>query len=368
MLTRRKFIRRATSVGAAALLPWHADLLLAQSLPPLPDDEKLGIALVGLGNYSTNQLQPALMETGLCRLTGIVTGTPSKAAEWTQRHPHLEGHVYNYENFDRIADDDAIDIVYVVLPNSMHAEFTVRAAIAGKHVITEKPMSVSVSEAEMMIQVCKAAGKKLSVGYRCQFEPHNMEAIRLGTEHVFGPVKMMETEFGFRIGDPNQWRLKHALAGGGALMDVGVYAIQAARYVTGQEPISVTAQEYKTDPVKFAEVDETVTWQLAFPDGAIANSTTSYIASTQRLYAAAERGWFEVNPSYSYSGIKGRTSQGPMDFPQINQQAAQMDAFADCVLNDRESKVNGHEGLQDMKVVEAIYESIKTGSSVSLIE
>lgn len=351
-------------MGVAA--PWASKLLMANGLPSLPDDEKLGIALVGLGNYAKGQLEPALLETGLCRLTGIVTGTPSKAAAWTKRHPQLKGHVYNYENFDRIAEDDAIDIIYVVLPNSMHAEFVIRAAKAGKHVITEKPMATSVAEAQSMIDACDAAGVKLSVGYRCQFEPHNMEAIRLGQEQVFGPVKMMETEFGFRIGDPNQWRLKHALAGGGALMDVGVYAIQAARYVTGQEPVRVTAQEYKTDPVKFAEVDETITWQLTFPDGAMANSTTSYIASTQRLYAAAEEGWFEVNPAYSYSGIKGRTSRNAMEFPQINQQAAQMDAFADCVINDRQSKVDGHEGLRDMKVIEAIYESIKTGAPVSI--
>ncbi len=227
-------------------------------------------------------------------------------------------------------------------------------------------MATSVAEAQSMIDACDTAGVKLSVGYRCQFEPHNMEAMRLGQEQVFGPVKMMETEFGFRIGNPNQWRLKHALAGGGALMDVGVYAIQAARYVTGQEPVRVWAQEFKTDPVKFAEVDETITWQLTFPDGAMANSTTSYIASTQRLYAAAESGWFEVNPAYSYSGIKGRTSRNAMEFPQINQQAAQMDAFADCVMNDRQSTVDGHEGVRDLKVVEAIYKSIETGGPVSL--
>ena len=319
-----------------------------------------------MGNYATNQLAPALAETRLCKLSGIVTGTPAKAASWQERHPELVGHVYDYDTFDRIAEDDAIDIIYIVLPNAMHAEYTIRAARAGKHVICEKPMAVSVAEAQAMIDACDEAGVKLSIGYRCQFEPHNLEAIRLGQEQVYGQVVMMETEFGFRIGDPSQWRLKHALAGGGALMDVGVYAIQAARYVTGEEPIRVTAQEYKTDPVKFAEVDETITWQLTFPSGCVANSSTTYAASTQRLYAAAQRGWFEVRPAYSYSGIKGTTSQGAMDFPQINQQAAQMDGFADCVLNDRTSKVDGHEGLRDMRVVEAIYESINTGTAVSI--
>ncbi|MDX1740152.1 MAG: Gfo/Idh/MocA family oxidoreductase, partial [Rhodothermales bacterium] len=245
----------------------------------LPDDERLGIALVGLGSYSTRQLAPALEETGRCRLAGIVTGTPSKAVSWQERYPQLEGHVYDYESFDRIADDSTIDIVYVVLPNSMHAEYTIRAAEAGKHVICEKPMAVSAAEAQRMIDACDKAGRKLYIGYRLHFEPHNLEAMRIGREQVFGRVKYMQTAFGFRIGDPRQWRLRKSLAGGGALMDVGIYALQAARYVTGEEPVRVTAQEYKTDPEKFAEVDETITWQMTFPSGCAANCATTYAAS-----------------------------------------------------------------------------------------
>ena len=365
--SRREFTRTAAlGLGLSPLLSWTTGRQPARPYPPLPDDEKLGIALVGMGNYATYQLAPALEETELCKLAGIVTGTPSKAEAWQESHPHLVGHVYDYDTFDRIADDDAIDIVYVVLPNAMHAEYTIRAAEAGKHVICEKPMAVSVAEAQAMIDACEAAQRKLSIGYRLHFEPHNMEAMRLGQEKVFGDIKLMNTSFGFRIGDPNQWRLNHALAGGGALMDVGIYAIQAARYVTGEEPVLVTAQEYKTDPVKFAEVDEPLTFQLTFPSGAVASSSTTYNARTERLFAAAERGWFELRPAYSYGGIQGRTSEGPMDFPQINQQAAQMDAFADCVINDRTSRVDGYEGLRDMQVIEAIYQSIATGEPVAL--
>lgn len=367
--TRRAFVRTAAlSLGLSSLLPWKAGSMPVPAYPSLPDDEKLGVALVGMGYYASNQLAPALEQTTLCKLAGIVTGTPAKAADWQQRHPHLEGHVYDYTTFDRLIDDEAIDIVYVVLPNAMHAEYTIRAAQAGKHVICEKPMAVSVVEAQSMIDACEAAERKLSIGYRLHFEPHNVEAMRLGQEKVFGPVILMETEFGFRIGNPDQWRLKHALAGGGALMDVGIYTIQAARYVTGEEPLQVTAQEYKTDPVKFAEVDETLTWQLTFPGGCVVNATSSYAANTQRLYAAAQRGWFELKPAYVYGGIQGTTSEGPMDFPQIIQQAAQMDDFADCILNDRTSEVDGYEGLRDLRVIEGIYRSIETGRPVSLVE
>lgn len=334
--------------------------------PELPDEDKLGIALVGMGGYSTRQLAPALEETGLCRLAAIVTGTPAKADRWRQSHPHLEGHIYDYDTYERMADDDSIDIVYVVLPNSMHAEYTIRAAKIGKHVICEKPMAVSVKECQAMIDACENAGVKLSIGYRLHFDPHNLEVMRLGQEQVFGPVKYVQSSLGFRIGDPDQWRLKRDLAGGGALVDVGVYAIQAARYTTGEEPIRVTAQEVKTDPVKFAEVDETMTWQLTFPSGCIATSACSYAARMERLFGTAEDGWFELRPAFIYGGLKGSTSRGPMDLPNINQQAAQMDGFADCILNDRTSPIDGYEGMRDVRIIEAVYEAASSGRPVDL--
>ena len=358
--SRRTFVRQAAfGLGAATLGgPWIRI--------PRRQDRSLGIALVGLGNYATNQLAPALQETERCHLAGIVTGTPAKAERWSEQYQIPDENIYNYQTFDRIADNPDIDIVYVVLPNAMHAEYTIRAAEAGKHVISEKPMAVSVEECEAMIAACAQADRKLSIGYRLHFEPHHQEIMRLGQQQVFGPVKLVEASFGFRIGDPTQWRLDKELAGGGALMDVGIYALQGARYTTGEEPVTVMAREFKTDPVKFDEVDETILWQLEFPSGAVANSSTSYATSVNRLYMASEGGWAEIEPSYGYGGQQGRTSEGPMDFPQVNQQARQMDAFATCILEDRPSSVSGEEGLRDMRVIEAIYESIASGQPVRL--
>jgi len=367
--SRRSFIRAgALGLGLSPLLVSETGRRLVgqEETTPRMKNEKLGVALVGMGGYASRQLAPALEETSLCRLSAIVTGTPSKAADWQSRHPHLVGHVYDYDNFDEIANDDAVDIVYVVLPNSMHAEFTMRAANAGKHVICEKPMAISVAECQAMIDACDAAGVKLSIGYRLHFEPYNLEAMRIGQQKVFGDVKYVQASYGFRAGTWSNWRFDHALAGGGALMDVGIYAIQAARYVTGEEPVRVTAQEVKTDPVKFATVDETLTWQLVFPSGAIASLATSYAVRMERLYVGSEDGWLELRPAFLYSGIAGQTSQGVLDFPQINQQAAQMDAFADCILNDRVSTVDGHEGMRDMRIIEAVYRSIQTGGSVDI--
>ncbi len=327
------------------------------------EKKKLGLALVGLGNYSTTQLAPALQECQDCYLAGIVTGTPSKAEEWSKKYNIPEKNIYNYENYDELANNPDIDIIYVVLPNSMHAEYTIRAAKAGKHVITEKPMAISVQECEDMIAACKDNNVLLGVGYRLHYEPYTKEIKRLGQEQVFGRVTDINNAFGFTIGDPTQWRLKKDLAGGGALMDVGVYTIQAARYTSGLEPVSLTAEEFKTNPVKFSEVDETIKFQLNFPDGLVAQCETSYNKNIQFLKATAENGWFELSPAYDYGPLDGKTSEGPLEYPHIYEQALQMDDFARCVMNNQPyTTAPGEEGLQDMKIIEAIYASIANGS------
>ena len=357
--TRRKFI---STLGAGSAL------LVLPSFPkldgPFSSDKKLGVALVGLGNYATHQLAPALQETNNCYLSGIVTGTPAKAEKWKDQYNIPDNSMYNYENFDEIADNKSIDVVYNVLPNSMHHEFTIRAAKAGKHVFCEKPMALSSKECEEMIDVCKKAGVRLFVGYRLHFDPYHLAAMKFRTEG--DGALYVQSEFGFRIGDPTQWRLKKSLAGGGALMDVGIYAIQAARYSTSEEPVFVTAQEYKTDEIKFGEVDETITWQMEFPGGHVSNSTTSYSTPANRLYISRERKWLNLFPGYNYRGIRGSTDNGELNFPAINQQAAQMDGFSKCILEGTESDASGDEGLKDLKVIEAIYKSIETGTKVKV--
>ncbi len=363
--SRRRFLKTLSrGVGGAALASVASPLASPVVAQPRPS---LGVALVGLGNYATGQLAPALQETSICELTGIVTGTPEKAETWKEKYDLPESNVYNYETFDRIGENPDIDIIYVVLPNAMHAEYTIRAAEAGKHVICEKPMATSADDCRAMIEACERNGQKLSIGYRLHFEPHHQRAMKFGQEEVYGPVSVMQNGFGFHISDsatdaPHiQWRLDKEMAGGGALVDVGIYAIQAGRYVTGEEPETVTAQEYKTRPEIFDEVDETLFFQLEFPSGTVMNGSTSYNAGFNRLYATADEGWVEVRPSYGYGGIQGRTHEGPMNLSNVNQQARQMDAFAKCVLDDRTSRVDGTEGLRDLQVIEAIYESIAAG-------
>lgn len=361
-LSRRNFL---AGLGASSL-----------AMPALTDafgnslqDRKLGIALVGLGSYATNQLAPALQQTKFCRLAGVVTGTPGKAETWMQKYNIPKENVYDYKTFDRIIDNKDIDAVYVVLPNSMHREFVVRAAQAGKHVICEKPMAITVADCQAMIDACKKANRQLAIGYRLHYEPFTQEVMRLGREKVFGNLKFLEASDGFKIGDPTQWRLKKDMAGGGPLMDVGIYAVQGVRLVTGMEPLSVTAQfSPKTDPKKFKDVEETLFWQFQFPDGIVSNSTTSYVSGVERLYAAADNGWFELAPAFGYGPLKGRTSKGPIDQPVVNHQAAHMDGVSQVLLQNKPlpDHVTGAEGLRDVRLLQAIYQAAETGRKINL--
>lgn len=328
---------------------------------------KLGIALVGLGGYAGGQLAPALQQTEHCYLAGIVTGTPSKIPLWQKKYDIPDKNVYNYNNYDSIKDNPDIDIIYVVLPNSMHEEYTVRAAQAGKHVICEKPMALSVKECDNMIAACQKAGKMLSIGYRLHFEPYNLEMVRLGTQKVYGNIKSMKAGFGFPAGDPNQWRLKKDLAGGGPLQDVGIYCIQGFCYTTGLEPVSVSAQEGpKTDPEKFKEVEQSLTWQFEMPGGILCDGKASYSEGINYLHADAENGFFELSPAYNYSGLSGIDNGRSMNFPQVNQQARQMDAFALSIKNKQPSIVPGEMGRRDVKIIASIYEAMKTGKKITI--
>ncbi|MEQ9824142.1 MAG: Gfo/Idh/MocA family oxidoreductase [Puniceicoccaceae bacterium] len=361
-LTHRREFLKTAGLGIGGLI-------LASQLSSAPTilpgrKKRAGIALVGLGYYSTDELAPALQQTEFAYLAGIVTGSPQKVERWQRLYGIPDANVYNYDNFDSIRNNGDIDIVYVVLPNSMHKEFTIRAAQAGKHVICEKPMALNANDCREMIAACKANGVGLSIGYRMQYEPHTQEIMRLGQEQVFGPVYQVSAGAGYRSVPSQHWKWRKAM-GGGAMMDMGVYPLQAARYVTGKEPIRVSAQTFTTRDVAI-EVDEVTTFQLEFEGGIIANLETSFHANSNYLHAFAENGYFQLQPFSSYRGIRGSTSHGPLEFPAVNQQATQMDEDAKNMLAGKPVRVPGEEGLADMIVVDAVKESIRTGRKVML--
>ena len=344
--SRRDFLKDTAMISAAGMM-MPADTF---GLDLVQEQKKLGVALVGLGNYSTLILSKALAESERCRLAGVVSGSPAKAKEWSKQYGFPQKNIYDYKNFGNIADNKDIDIVYVVTPNSLHAAHTITALEAGKHVICEKPMALNAAEAMLMINAAKKANKKLAIGYRMHYDPNFVEAIRLGQSEAFGSINYMEAELGYSfVPEAGTWKLKKAM-GGGSLYNLGVYPIQSARHVKGVEPVFVTAQTTTKRKEIFTEVPETFTWQLEWADGTLCNSYAGPVAFIDRLFAGCTDGFIELNPATQYDGVKGASTNGEFKFMPVFQQKLLIDDFARCVIEDIASIVSGSrrmEGFDD---------------------
>lgn len=362
MISRKIFIRNSFGSLAAFALAGSK----FSSLMPPHKNKKLGVALVGLGYYSTDLLAPALQLTGHCRLTGIVTGTPAKAELWQRQYGITPKNTYDYKSFDQVADNPEIDIVYIVLPPSMHAEYVIRAANAGKHVWCEKPMALTAAECHSMIDACARNKVKLSIGYRMQHEPNTQRIIQFRKEKKYGDILNVSAAAGYFDSRTDHWKQKKAM-GGGAMYDMGVYPLNAARYVTGEEPIAVTARQSTNRPEIYTEVDETMQFRLEFPSGAIAECETSFGKNMNTLSVKCSRGGYRLEPFQAYSGIKGQTTDGIQLNERIpSQQARQMDDDALAIINNTPVMVPGEEGLKDIRVVEAVYRSVRENGRVKI--
>lgn len=362
MLERRKFIKGAL-VGMAGLA-FNSESAFANIL--LPQRKKLGVALVGLGYYSTDLLAPALQMTEHCYLAGIVTGTPSKAEAWKKKHNLPDKNIYNYENFSSLANNPAIDVIYIVLPPSMHAEYSIKAANAGKQVWCEKPMAMTAAECQNMINAASKNKVQLTIGYRMHHEPNTQKIMRFAKELPYGKLLDLTAEAGYRDSRTDHWKQKKKM-GGGAMYDMGVYPLNAARYSSGMEPMAVTARASTTRPEIYTEVEETMAFDLEFPGGAIAKCETSFGKSMNDLKVNFQNGGYELSPFQAYSGIKGITSDGIRLNEKIpNQQARQMDDDSLAIMNKTKPLVPGEEGLKDIRIVEAIYRSVAEKKRVQL--
>jgi predicted dehydrogenase len=371
-ISRRGFM---TKVGQGLLAANFAGTLLrdaaAQQVPD-PPGKKLGWAIVGLGSLSINQILPAFAKCEKSKVVALVSGHPDKANKLALRYGVNAKNLYNYQNYDTIKDNPEVDIIYIVLPNGMHAEYTIRGHQAGKHVLSEKPMANTPTECQQMIDAGRKANRKLMVAYRCRYEPYNQEAIRMAREQELGPIKVILADHGFNIGDPNQWRLNRQLAGGGSLMDIGIYSLQAARYLSGEEPTEIDAMLYSTpgDP-RFKEVEETINFQLRFPSGVLANCTSSYGYSGQNRYrVVTNKGWFEMEPATSYSGLRLRVHHDntteERSLPEHDHFALEMDHMSNCVMENKEPLTPGEEGRRDLTIMMSIYEAARTRQTVKL--
>ena len=354
MMNRRRFMQQSAATAAGVTL---SNFAFPQFILPQKKD-RLGVALVGLGYYSTDLLAPALQLTKHCYLAGVVTGTPSKVEKWKQAHNLPDKNIYNYQNFDSIASNPDIDIVYVVLPPSMHAEYVIRAANAGKHVWCEKPMAMTEAECKSMIDACSKNRVKLSIGYRMQHEPNTKQIIQFRKNLTYGRVVKVEAAAGYFDGRTNHWKQVKKL-GGGCMLDMGVYPLNAVRYSTGLEPVAVTAFASTTRPEIYTEVEETMKFDLEFPGGATASCETSFGKGMNDLLVTCSKGWYKLSPFQAYNGVNGITSNGTkLNATIVNEQTTQMDDDSLAIINNTPVMVPGEEGLKDIRVVKAIYRSV----------
>jgi predicted dehydrogenase len=364
MNSRRIFLQQLSVALVLPALP-----AIGKDVLTIPQGPVLKVAIMGLGSYGT-RVAEAMLSCKRAKLTGVISGTPSKIKNWQAKYGIAEKNCYNYETFDQIKNNPDIDAVYIITPNALHHPQAIRVAQAGKHVICEKPMALNAMEGLEMVTACKKANVKLLIGYRMHFEANTLEVVRMRKAGAFGKPLFFQGLSGFRIGDPGQWRLTKNLAGGGAMMDIGIYSINGSRYMLGEEPIWVTAQETKTDPQKFKEgVDETIQFQLGFASGAVASCLSTYsMNNLDKFFLNGEKGFAELQPSTGYGPIQGRTHTGPLTQPHVTHQTTQMDEMAQIILDNKipEIPVDGEEGLKDMKIVDAIYLAAKTGKRIEL--
>ncbi|WMJ72368.1 Gfo/Idh/MocA family oxidoreductase [Cytophagaceae bacterium ABcell3] len=367
--SRRNFLKNFSAGLATMALAPGASMVqscTSKAQEDLPEDRQVGIALCGLGWYSTDQLGPALLETKYCRLAGVITGTPESDDRFLKKYQFPEENIFSYEEFDRLADNEDIDVVYLALPPALHPEFAKKAFQAGKHVIVEKPMAPTVEEAKEMLEARDEAGKMMSVGYRVHFDPYHQEVKRLGQEEVYGSVEKAENTFAM-YWDRGGWRTDRDL-GGGSVYDLGTYVIQAAIYSTGEVPVAVRAEaQEKQRPDKFEGVDESMKFTLEFPSGAEAECETNFWKDEDILKVETAEGYFEIEPAFDYYGQRGETHEGVIHFGQVNQQARQMDDFAQRIITgDQNTPVPGEMGLRDVRIIEAVYRSAETGERVEI--
>ncbi len=365
-ITRRSLIELSVA-GAAALAAAEARAI---DRPELPRDQKLGFAVVGLGKLAQGEIIPGLRKAKGAKLVALVSGHPDKAKRIADAEGVPADAIYNYENFDRIAQDPRIQVVYIVLPNSMHAEYTIRALKAGKHVLCEKPMATTVADCEAMIAAARKADRKLMIAYRCHYDPKNLAAMRAVRSGKIGKPRLFVTDMGRQadMSDPADiWRVDKTLAGSGAVGDMGIYGISASRYMLNEEPIEVRAWS-NTDPndPRFKTVDDLIAWQFRFPSGAICNGSTSFnYNATMSFELWGEKARVRADPAAFYGGNKFEMVDGgnfsPIDAPEQHQFAREMDWMADVVRGKAPMVSPGEEGMQDVRLILAIIESAHKG-------
>ncbi len=336
---------------------------------PEPVVRKVGWAVVGLGELALGEILPAFRGCERSRVVALVSGHADKARKVAAVHGVPPSAIHDYSNYEQLADNPAVEAIYIVLPNSMHAEFTIRGLRAGKHVLCEKPMAVTVAECEAMIAAAREARKILGIAYRLHHEPMTLAARELCRRKALGEPRLFTSSHCQDVKAPNI-RLSAAL-GGGAAGDLGVYSINTARHLLGEEPVEVAAwAQWPDGDPRFRETPASVSYLLRFPSGVLAQCDCSFgTATSSRFRLLGTKGFVEMDPGFAYRGLRLRVGEASEQASQVseprieavNQFTREIDAFSRCVLEGGDFATPGEAGLADMRVVLAIHESIRRG-------
>jgi len=354
---------------SASTLCRSGDVTLADIMIRQSSRRKLRYAVVGLGHIAQVAVLPAFRTAANSELFALVSADAEKLKKLGKKYKI--DHLYSYQDYGRALSN--VEAVYLALPNHLHREFAERAAAAGVHVLCEKPMAVTEDECHAMIKAAQQNHVKLMVAYRLHFEKGNLEAIAVARSGKLGDLRFFVSEFSQQVADRNIRIAEPLTRGGGPVYDMGVYCINAARYLFGSEPIEVSAiaASARKEP-RFQTVEEMVSVTLRFPQDRLATFTCSFgAADVSRYSLIGTKGDLRADPAYEYAeGIKHELTVGgkkrAKTFPKRDQFAAQIAYFSDCVLKNKEPEPSGLEGLADVRVVRAIYESIQTQKHVPL--
>ena len=320
---------------------------------------RIRYGVVGLGHIAQVAVLPAFAHAAHSELTALISDDNTKLRELSRRY--RVPHTYSYDEYDRCLREGHIDAVYLALPNSMHCEYATRAARAGIHVLCEKPMAMTESECRQMIRAARQAKVKLMVAYRLHLERANVKAVDIARSGKLGKLRMFNSTFTMQV-RPGDIRTQRSM-GGGSLYDIGVYCINAARYLFQDNPIEVSTFSVQGTGRRFREVDEMSAALLLFPDGRLASFVCSFGATDVSSYeVVGTKGRLQIDPAFEYVGplvhrltVNGETKT--TRFPASDQFAAELIYFSDCIRRNKEPEPSGAEGLIDVQIVQALYRS-----------
>lgn len=333
------------------------------------ESRSIRYAVVGLGRIAQTSVLPAFRRTKDSKLVALISSDPKKLEKLAAKY--AVEYTGNYSELESILERAEVDAVYLALPNALHHEYTIRAAEVGVHVLCEKPLALDADECLEMIEAAEDNGVKLMTAYRLHFEPANLDAIEIAASGKLGDLRFFNSAFSVPVLDPSNIRLSEEM-GGGPLYDLGVYAINAARYIFQAEPTEAISVSGNNGDPRFYEVDEMAMGTLKFPEERLASFTVSFNGKGTSYYeVVGTEGKLRLESAYSQSGeivsyLSVNGTRKKKTFKQKDQFATEIDYFSNCILTDQPVEPSGKEGLADIEIIQALYESAHLGEKILL--